>query len=506
MQNKLLIALTLVCFSATAASAQTYSTLWGEQGENWSIESRLPDFSFAGYHRGESPLPVLAVTHNVRDYGAVGDGEHDDTAAFLRAIAEVPEGVILIPEGRYVITNMLRIEKPNLVLRGEGPNKTVLYFPTPLNEIEPNWGATTGGQRTSNYSWSGGFIAIRGSFQSDPLAAITAPATRGARTVTVDDAAPLTVGQEIEVRLVDDEENSLANHLYSGDPRISMEQLKGRTRTSLVARITSIDGNDITLDRPLRFDIEARWKPAILRFDPTVTECGIEDLRFEFPNTPYAGHFTELGYNAYAISQAAHCWVRNIHIHNADSGGFVSGVFNTADGVVYTSERERDANRQSTGHHGITQGGADNLFTNFDFRTKFIHDLTVSGSMGNVHSNGRGEDLALDHHCHAPYDNLFTNIDAGLGARVWQCGGGADLGAHCGARGTFWNIRAAKVFSPPNANFGPWSMNFVGVMMDAPAQTEPNARWYEHSGAASAVTPENIHQAQLERRLADQGK
>ncbi|MCL4218627.1 MAG: hypothetical protein KJ052_16700, partial [Candidatus Hydrogenedentes bacterium] len=255
-----------------------------------------------------------------------------------------------------------------------------------------------------------------------------------------------------------------------------------------------------------RFDIEARWKPAILRFDPTVTECGIEDLRFEFPNTPYAGHFTELGYNAYAISQAAHCWVRNIHIHNADSGGFVSGVFNTADGVVYTSERERDANRQSTGHHGITQGGADNLFTNFDFRTKFIHDLTVSGSMGNVHSNGRGEDLALDHHCHAPYDNLFTNIDAGLGARVWQCGGGADLGAHCGARGTFWNIRAAMVFSPPNANFGPWSMNFVGVMMDAPAQTEPNARWYEHSGAASAVTPENIHQAQLERRLADQGK
>ena len=500
MPKKIVFVTALILLGAGGAHADNYSALWGKDGEQWSPGGRLPDFSFAGYHRGEAPLPVPPVTHNVRDFGASGDGEHDDSDAFLRAIEEVPRGVILIPEGRYVITKMLIVDKPNLVLRGEGPRKTILYFPKPLNEIKPNWGATTSGQRTSNYSWSGGFLSIRGSFQREKLTEIAEPAKRGQRVIRVGDASMLNPGREIEVRLQDSAENSLANHLYSGDPRISLEKLRGRTHASLVARITGIRGNAVTLDRSLRFDVDARWNPVVNRFAPTVTESGIEGIRFEFPDTPYEGHFSELGYNAFAINQAAHCWVRNIHVHNADSGGFISGNFNSVEGVLYTSDRERDRNRDSTGHHGLTNGGDDNLFRDFDYQTKFIHDLTVSRSSGNVHADGRGEDLALDHHRHAPYENLFTNIDAGLGTRVWRCGGGADLGAHCGARGTFWNIRAAKTISLPDKNFGPWSMNFVGVRMDIPVSIEPGKRWYEHSNSAR-IQPLNIHRAQLDRRL-----
>jgi len=81
----------------------------------------------------------------------------------------------------------------------------------------------------------------------------------------------------------------------------------------------------------------------------------------------------------------------------------------------------------------MTTGGNDNLFSNFDFQTKFIHDITLPRMTGNVHSNGRGVDLCLDHHRYALYENLFTNIDLGEGNGVWKCGGGADLRAHCGA-------------------------------------------------------------------------
>jgi hypothetical protein len=500
MQIRVLTALIVTCVIAANVFAQTHSQLWGEAGENWRPENRLPDFSFAGYRRGESELPNPVATHNVRDFGAVGDGKNDDSDAFLRAIREVPEGVISIPEGRYLITKMLVLDKPNLVLRGEGPGKTVLSFPTPLNDIKPNWGATTSGQRTSNYSWSGGFIAIQGSFQSDTLTNITAVTQRGAKAVTVADASALAVGREIEIRQVDDKNNSLANHLYSGDPRTSMDKLNGRARASLVTRITAIVGNVIHIDRPLRFDVDLKWKPTLYRFDPTVTESGIESLRFEFPNRPYEGHFSELGFNAFAISGAAHCWVRNVHIHNPDSGGFISGTFNTVDGIVYTSDRQPDPNRDSQGHHGITNGGNDNLFTRFDFQMKFIHDLTVSRSSGNVHSNGRGVDLALDHHRHANYENLFTNIDVGNGARVWRSGGGQALGAHCGARGTFWNIRGNGDIKPPDSKFGPWSMNLVGVRMNAEEQSGSDARWYEHTSAAEVV-PQNIHEAQLARRV-----
>ena len=140
------------------------------------------------------------------------------------------------------------------------------------------------------------------------------------------------------------------------------------------------------------------------------------------------------------------------------------------------------------------------MFRHFDYQTKFIHDITVSGSSGNVHANGRGVDLALDHHCHAPYENLFTNIDAGLGARVWQSGGGKALGAHCAARGTFWNVQATKPIQAPDANFGPWSMNLIGVQMSVADQTEADKRWYEHS-AVGKVQPVDIHEAQVQRRL-----
>ena len=42
-----------------AAGAVETSDLWGVSGEKWTPQSRLPDFSFAGYHCGETPLPAL---------------------------------------------------------------------------------------------------------------------------------------------------------------------------------------------------------------------------------------------------------------------------------------------------------------------------------------------------------------------------------------------------------------------------------------------------------------
>jgi hypothetical protein len=135
-----------------SAPAQ-HSELWGRGGEKWSPQSRLPDFSYAGYRRGEAPLPVRKAQADVKSFGAVGDGVADDTAAFQKAIAASKGKVLRVPAGRYKISDFLTIDASETVLQGEGPEKSVLFFPTPLNTIKPNWGATTTGQRTSNYSW-----------------------------------------------------------------------------------------------------------------------------------------------------------------------------------------------------------------------------------------------------------------------------------------------------------------------------------------------------------------
>ncbi|MCI0535967.1 MAG: glycoside hydrolase family 55 protein [Verrucomicrobiales bacterium] len=493
-----LITAGLLLTAIAARSAVQHSALRGEDGQNWTPQSRLPDFSFAGYHSGEKELPNVPPGVSVKDFGAKGDGVIDDSQAFLDALAQVRSGAIEVPAGRYRITRILAINRPNVVLRGAGSDKTILFFPTPLNDIKPNWGATTTGQRTSNYSWSGGFVTLRGSFGSRPLADIVGEAKRGDSSILVSSTKQLRVGQRIEVFQSDTPDNSLAVHLYTGDSG-PVQNLKGRTQSSLVCRVTRLEGDRVHLDRPLRCDVRAVWRPQLRSFEPTVTESGIENLSFEFPKEPYRGHFTELGFNAIALSGVADCWVRNVRTLNADSGLFISGNFNTVQGVVLESQRAEDK-QNCVGHHGISLGGGDHLVTDFDFRVRYIHDITVSHHCsGNVCARGHGVDLALDHHRYAPYENLFTDLAAGAGKRLWKCGGGADLGKHCGARGTFWNIRAANPLSYPPAGFGPPSMNLIALETVQPSEIAPEGKWFE-AIKPGEIQPQDLHAAQLRRR------
>lgn len=495
------LAVSLLVSSVLAISVRgETSALWGKQGEVWTPQSRLPDFSHAGYHGGEISPPHVPVVASVKDFGATGDGTTDDTAAFLAAIAAARPGAIEIPPGRYRITKVLRLTRPGIVLRGTGPDQTVLYFPVPLNDLEPDWGATTEGQRTSNYSWSGGFVRMQGDLREKILTRITAPAWRGDQTLTVADSGDLHPGQRIVVCEHDNLANTLAAELYSGDPG-GMSELLGSARVELACHIVRVSGSRIEIDRPLRCDLRAEWEPTVQSFDPTVTECGVEDLTFRFPNQPYPGHFKELGYNAVTFVNASDCWARHLRIVNADSGIFAMTFFCTIQGVTLESERAPDRTG-STGHHGIAFYGQDNLLEDFNFKTKFIHDLTLDGgAAGNVSVNGRAVDLCFDGHKRACCENLFANIDAGAGTRLWSHGGGAELGRPCAARNTFWNIRAARPQKWPAGGYGPDSMNLVGVQPGGPSETNADGRWFEAIPPAE-IEPQDIHAAQLARRMA----
>jgi len=502
--EKTLLFLFLSFWIFSASGAGDFSDLWGKDGEKWGPAGRLPDFSFAGYHRGGVPIPEPAVSADIkRDFGAAGDGKTDDTDAFLKAAAEA-KGVVFVPPGEYRITKIIEIRRPNVVFRGAGPDKTVLFFPVPLQEVKPNWGSTTSGRNTSNYSWSGGFFHFRGRFIGKRLASVVKESKRGSFDLTLDDASKLEKGMEVVLRMIDDGKSTLFDYLYSGDPG-DHSKFRGRVKVVFVAKIVSKSGTAVRLDRPLPADVAENWSPTLLAFSPTVFESGVEDLSFEFPNTPYKGHFTEMGYNALAMNGAANCWIRNVEIRNADSGVFIGGsVFCSISGLVVKSERKPW--RGFTGHHCVELDGYDNLCEKFDFRTRFIHDLGVSmGSRGVVYSEGKGVDLNFDHHKRAPYQNLYTDIDVGAGTDVWKCGGGRKLGRNCGARETFWDIRSKKSLRYPPEGFGPKSMNFVGVSSDSPSIKEPNGKWFEAIPPGD-LEPGNLYKAQLARRKKDRSE
>jgi len=488
----------LVPWIVASAPAAT-SALWGTNGESWQAGGRLPDFSYAGYHCGEKPLPDVPAGVSVKNFGARGDGVTDDTAAFLMALAGA-KGAVEVPPGRYLIRSLLEINRSGVVLRGAGPDKTTLFFARPLQAIKPDWSATTTGKKTSAYSWSGGSIWFRGRRIEQPLADIVAEAKRGEQTLTVSTTKDIRVGQRVEIFQRDNQDNSLAVELYSGDAG-NITNLLGSTHASIVCRITRIDGDRIEFDRPLRFAVKTQWHPQVRRYAPTVTESGVENLRLEFPGMPYPGHFNEQGYNGVAFTDVADCWARHLVITNADSGVFPDARFCTIDDVTFDNGRAADEASHCTGHHGTDILGEDNLITGFNYRAKFIHDISVEHcAAGNVIANGRGIDLCLDHHVCAPYENLFTDIDAGAGTRLWFCGGGSALGKHAGARETFWNIRTVAAQKLPPPEFGPPSMNFVALHSTLPSRTDPSNGWYE-AVLPKDIEPADLHAAQLARRL-----
>ena len=105
---------------------------------------------------------------NVKDFGAVGDGVHDDTAAIQRALRI--GGQVFIPPGTYIISSTLAlgIQGTQLV----GADQTVKWFNNTTVVLEPasNFVGDAVISVTANYTMISGFTISR------PDTALTIPA------------------------------------------------------------------------------------------------------------------------------------------------------------------------------------------------------------------------------------------------------------------------------------------------------------------------------------------
>jgi hypothetical protein len=496
-----LAVLCVVLSASEARGASQTSDLWGTAGEKWTPESRLPDFSQAGDRRGDEPYRVPTNTISVKDLGAKGDGKTDDTEAFKKAIASGPDKLVLIPKGRFVLSDMLEITQSRIVLRGAGPEQTVLLFTRSLQEIKPTTASTGDGKTTTAYSWSGGLINVVAGVPTNKgtRVQVTAAASRGDMKLGLA-AHSFKVGDEVLLTLTDTPANSLLDYLHRGQAKDFRDDWKKVMQQ--VFRVTAVTASEIALDRGLRMDVKPEWKPDVCLFAPAVTDVGVEELGFEFPAKAYAGHWEEVGFNPVALTRnVAHCWIRNVRVWNGDNGPFVSGWFCSVDGITFGADRRRNFTGEISGHHGVTLNGSDGLCTNFHIETRFFHDVTVdNGSTGNVFSNGTALDFNMDHHRSAPYETLFTNIDAGEGTRLFLSGGANGNGNHSAAGSTFWNIRSKQEAVWPE-DFQMDAMNFVALKMRGRDMKKPEGRWIE-TIRPGAITPPDLHLAMLQKRLA----
>ncbi|WP_405807685.1 glycoside hydrolase family 55 protein [Streptomyces sp. NBC_00210] len=522
--------------AGAAARTSPASPLWAEFRRNPYDHPQIPYVGRAGRRGGAERFPRRPVRANVLAYGAEPDGSADAAPAINRAVAAVGErggGTVHLPPGTYRIDDLIRIGHSNVVLKGAGSTRTKLYATKNLTELIGPYGSRYGGDKSS-WSWAGGLIWLCPTDRWSSLTtaikakawpfegwtgnkrdewrtlATVRPAKRGDRSVTVPDASQLRRGDLVLLRLADDADHTLLEHMAGGGGGPEAYVWADKTKlTSYVpyewpVRIAHIKRNRVTFERPLPLDVRPEWDPRIVTLVTPLTGSGVEGLTLEAMETPQSQHLLDKGYNGVTFQCAYDCWADDITVRHVDNG------FGLVAASACTLRRTRVEGRGSHHPYFCREGSHDNLIEDFTIAQRTapapantqLHGINVEGlSSYNVWSRGQMEMGTFDTHRGMPFANVRTEITVNNNGRH---GGDASAGPLYGARFTHWNVTVANEraglikideIAPYSATVG------ISTVREFDQTDVPdfggalNSR-LETYGSPGAVRPRNLYEAQ----------
>ena len=548
----LALALSSASLAASAAAEHWRSELYPENGYDPSAadldtEKVLQDFSYAGYRRGEAPIPDLAgpvFDVTAAPYSADPTGASDSTAAIQAAIdaaGAAGGGVVFLPAGTYRLsvpadrTEALLLEKPGVVLRGAGRDRTFL-----LN-------STAAGMRLKYV------VRVRGPAQAGfrqrgaAQVPLSADLLRSTRTIPVADTAPFSVGDTVVVRN-NITEDWIAEHNEPGWSGQG-ERLGGLTYRRTVLAVDP-EAKTLTIDAPTRYALKLRDAARVVRLSRApITEVGLED--FSIGNVEHPGddwgerdHEKE-GSSAHSIhgtiflglDRARDSWVRRVSSYQPPenrsgahllSGGLVlrecthvtveDCVFQRpqyggggGNGYMFRYANSGECLMQRCearfSRHGFVFLGigvsGNVLHASLDAETG-----RATGSTGSYHTGGK----ASDHHMHLSQANLIdtcTAEDSWFEAR-YRPFGSPPLHYLTAAHSVFWNTRGTGTLKQPvvkseQARYGyvigtRGERSGVELPRRAPQATDPIDH-VEGEGRGDDLVPQSLFLDQRARRL-----
>ena len=254
----------------------------------------LHDFSYAGYHAGQDPLPSpLGDSFDVTAYGADPSGGADATGAIQAAIdaaAAAAPAVVEFPAGTFRVDGTLAVRTSGVVLRGQGSASTFVYFTL-----------GTGIAYSAHLTFAGAVV----DGADHPLSV-----DGGARSdvVTLGDVSGLTVGDQVAVGWTITDA-FVADHGMTG----VWVEFNGQWRAFFRRTVTAIDTTtgQVTLDVPLRYDALVRDGASLRVQSGYLTECGIQDLAISNVNT-WDNAWAEWQAQAVLFSGVRDCWVSDV--------------------------------------------------------------------------------------------------------------------------------------------------------------------------------------------------
>ena len=388
----------------------------------------LHDFSYAGYHMGDVPIPDTypgkwyVVTAS--PYNADNTGKADVTLAIQKALDDAGKaggGVVLLPAGTYRVKPApgdyaaLHMSYDKVVLRGAGRHQTFIY------NDEPNMRSRVilYARPAASASWT------------SPLGAeyyLSADGQNGSNEVQVATTSAFKTGDLVVLR-ADATAAWVKEHGMTGTWTAS--NVKG---PMFLRRVVSTGSGKLTLDIPLRYPLLTRDSARIYKARTHLRELGMEDFSVgnrEHPGTSGWGDndYSMSGKSAYdvhasrAISMAyvVDSWIRRVSSYRPAANKKL--VHTLSDGVQLYMSRNitvQDSffahpQYEGGGGNGYTfvMQGSDNLLDGCgSVSARHAYSFKSMQTTGNVirDSSSSSPRLATDFHMHLSAANLLDNL------------------------------------------------------------------------------------------------
>lgn len=525
----------------SAIFAQTWrSSLYPANWEPGNVDSQgrfLHDFSYAGYHRGEIPIPE--ISENIIDvtkspYFADKTGNTDVRSIIQKALDDAGKaggGVVYLPEGTYQVNvsaslaNPIKMTYSKVVLRGAGTDKTFIYNSNPnirglaVITVKP----------VSGGDWT---------YPGTSSVTITEDLLNPTDIIPVSSVSGFKVDDWVVIR-ADVTTAFMEEH-----------QMSALWTTSLVGsifyrQIVAIDlmTNQLKIDAPTRYFLKKRDNARVYKVNPVLSEVGIENFSIGNKQSAKAGFGEEdydvAGTGAYEIHgshligiyNSVNCWIKNINTYKEAQN---SGDFHlVSNGVLLQRSRfitvescfSQKPQYEGGGGNGymFTLGGNDCLIRNTHANHgRHNFDFKSMQSNGNVILRCKGENssLASDFHMHLSMANLFDNFTANkdyLEAK-FRPYGTTPMHGHPTTQSVFWNTNgeaypSGKTAIVESAQYG-WgyiigtrgpasaviTSPYSGTMSGYAYNSAPED-FKEGIGKGVQLEPQSLYEDQLVKRI-----
>jgi len=361
----------------SAQSTSASATTQAQATAAFIPSTRTIDWTHAGIPGGipSASWPIYATLSP--------SGGADDSVAIQTAINNAPAGsVIFLNPGTYTLHRSsivcygksddyatgvyeagLCLTDKSVVLRGSGPNQTVLQYGDGAGII--SMGQT--------YLSSSSVVFIP----------VTSTASKGATQLTLQNTTGITVNSYVVVTQTNPTDPADGNPLvdttgYTGACSYCGHDLPNTVMTQ-IDKVTAISGNLITLERPLYFNYTN--SPQVYHL-PMIENVGLESLRVI--GTAESG--TALEYKNINLEACAHCWVHDVE---SDWAVDKSNIYLSD---VYASEISNNYLYEAFNHDSgadysllLEFRNSENLIQNNIIR-RARHSTPQSGSSGNVYA------------------------------------------------------------------------------------------------------------------------